>query len=411
MRRRKIFLGLVLCSLLGLSLMHYLHGSFAHDSFAYLQTAKYFLGQADAFDVRRVSLYTFLLMPFVGSPEYLYLLHAAAAFAALWLVSRIVDAFGPQNLFYILLLIVPSYTTYILTSILQEAFAFFFLALSVHLMLRDHNHSSAAVLALGVLTKPAMLAFVPGFFLALLFHKHFSRDVRERTFSWRRISGKTGQIVRDGVTCGLAFIIVAAAGTALLLLLIADPLVAFKTLSARFIRDDLMKLTFPGLWFSLFGVLAAPILAYSLVRLHKIRKDALILFGLLFMPYLAGVWYQANIRYLVYLLIPFAVGVSQIQTDLWSPLLRASLVTVFILSCLYPFGPLVYYYDYSRFQRVLGVSAKPFIYYDSEYKGRQYAELCHLMKAVRLTPEEQRIHQAYVGTPILAYLKEHSCQD
>jgi hypothetical protein len=256
-----------------------------------------------------------------------------------------------------------------------------------------------------------MLAFIPGIVLAFVYRRHFYGDVQEGRFSSRVLLQKSGMIFCDGAFFCLLVMIFGAACAALLLLLTPDPLIAFKTLAARFIPDSLMRWGFPALWFGLFGVLLAPVVLFSYYTLYKKRRAAFVFFALLFVPYLLGVWYQASIRYIIYLILPLATGFSLIPIHRWDSHLRVALALVAIASCLYPFGPLVYYYDYTRFERVVGLSAKPYIYFDSEYKKNQYENLCRLLKSTVRNPEEQRLLDSYRGSALLAYIQTHICSD
>ena len=411
MRRKILLLLLTGLSLAGLSLMHYGHGSFTHDSFAYLTTAEHFLGQGGASDVRRISLFTFVLMPFTGHVLFLYIFLAGATLAAFLLISLVVDHFGPENDWYWLFFLVPSYMTYVATSILQESMALLFLSLTIWSILRRKTVLAAFALATGIFFRPAMLAFGPGFVLAYVFSRHLYAEVQEGCPVVQSLRRKKTVILRDGVIFILLILVFSAACASLLLLLSPDPFIAFKALSGRYIRDRVMRWGYPALWVGLFGALLAPVVLYSFFLLFKKRRPAFIFFGLVFIPYLLGVWYQADIRYVIYLVIPIAVGFSLIPIGRWKPALKVVLVLVFIASCLYPAGPLTYYYDYVRLERVFNLSAKPYIYFDSEYKGRQYATLCRLMRQRDLTPQETQILEIYQGTSILDYLARHVCPD
>lgn len=407
MKRTTALLLLTALSLLGLSLMHLVHGSFHHDSFAYLVTAEHYLGRTDLVDARRITLFTFVLMPFAGCPALLYFFLAAVAWASLFVVSSIVDVFGPRSSLHYLLFLIPSYTTYLMTSVLQEGPALLLSALAVYVLLKKRYPAAIALLALCVFVRPAMSAMVPGFFLALLFYKHLYEDVR----SGERLAGlvrrKAAGLIRDGLIYGIGFLGASALCAAPLLLLTPDPFISFKILSGVYIRDNLMRLAFPLLWLSLFGVLLVPLVLYAFYSLYKTRRAVFLFLALMFLPYLAAVWYQANIRYLIYLIIPVAVAFSTVPFPSWKPRIRAAAFALCVLSFLYPFGPFVYYYDYQQGRRVLSVSAKPYIYFDSEYKGRQYRELRRLIGAKVLTTEERMILDSYAGTPILDYLRRH----
>jgi len=410
--RRKILLVLLTgLSLAGLSAMHYGHGSFTHDSFAYLTTAEHFLGQGGTADVRRISLFTFVLMPFTGHIILLYLFLAGAALAAFLIISRVVDHFEPENDSYWLFFIVPSYMTYILTSILQESLALLFLSLTIWSILKKKTVLAALFLALGIFTRPAMLAFGPGLVLAYVFYRNLHPEVGDGRAMAKALSQKKRIMLRDGVIFILLILVFSAACSALLLLLSPDPFIAFKALSGRYIRDSVMRWGYPTLWVGLFGALLSPGVMYSFYLLFKKRRAAFIFFGLVFVPYLLGVWYQADIRYVIYLVIPIAAGFSLIPLERWKPAFKAGLLLAFIASCLYPAGPVTYHFDYVRFERVFGLSAKPYIYFDSEYKGRQYATLCRLMRQGELTPQEKQLLDIYRETPILDYLARHVCPD
>jgi len=411
MKRTTALLLLAALSLLGLSLMHLTHGSFHHDSFAYLVTAEHFLGRTDIMDARRITLFTFLLMPLAGRPALLYVFLAAVAWAALFVVSRIVDVFGPRSSLHYLLFLVPSYTTYLMTSVLQEGPALLLLALAVLALLRKKYPASLVALALAVLMRPAMLTMVPGFLLALLYYKHIYPDYLDAGGTAPLaglIRRKAARLVRDGLIYGLVFLGASLLCAAPLLILTPDPLISFKILSGVYIRDNLFRFAFPALCFSLFGALLAPVVLHSFYSLYKARRAVFVFLALLFLPYLAAIWYQANIRYLIYLIIPSAIAVSNLSLPSWKPGTRMAALALCVLSFLYPFGPFVYYYDYQQGRRVLGISAKPFIYFDSEYKGRQYREIRRLIEAQELSAEEQRLLESYRSSPILDYLRRHS---
>lgn len=407
MRRTQALLILTALSLLALSLMHLAHGSFHHDSFAYLVTAEHFLGRTEIADARRVTLFTFMLMPFAGRPALLYGFLALIAWTALYVVSRIVDVFGPHSSLHFLLFIIPSYMTYIMTSVLQDGPALLLLALAVYVLLRRRYVGSLALMAICVFVRPAMLAMAPGFLLALLYHKHIFFDVQDGVSATAMFRRKAGAIVRDGLVYGLVFAAAAVLCAAPLLLLTSDPLLSFKILSGVYIRDNLMRLAFPGLWFSLFGILLAPFILYAFYRLFKARRTVFVFFALMVFPYLAAVWYQANIRYLIYLVIPIAVAVSNLRLPSRKPGLRLAALALCALSFLYPFGPFVYYYDYTQGRRVIEVTAKPFVFFDSEYKGRQYRELRRLFKTDNPTPRERTVIESFRGGPIWDYLRRH----
>ncbi len=407
MKRTTALLLLTALSLLGLSLMHLVHGSFHHDSFAYLVTAEHFLGRTDLVDARRITLFIFVLMPFAGRPALLYFFLAAVAWASLFVVSRIVDVFGPRSSLHYLLFLIPSYTTYLMTSVLQEGPALLLSALAVYVLLKKRYPAAIALLALCVFVRPAMSAIVPGFFLALLFYKHLNDDVRSGRRLAELVRRKAAGLIRDGLICGLGFLGASALCAAPLLLLTPDPFISFKILSGVYIRDNLMRLAFPLLWLSLFGVLLVPLVLYAFYSLYKTRRAVFLFLALMFLPYLAAVWYQANIRYLIYLIIPMAVAFSTVPFPSWKPRIRAAALALCVLSFLYPYGPFVYYYDYQQGRRILSVSAKPYIYFDSEYKGRQYRELRRLIGAKVLTTEERMLLDSYAGSPILDYLRRH----
>jgi hypothetical protein len=407
MKRTTALLLLTALSLAGLSLMHLVHGSYHHDSFAYLVTAEHFLGRTPLVDARRVTLFTFLLMPFAGRPALLYLVLTAVAWAGLFVVSRIVAAFNPRSSLHYLLFIIPSYATYLLTSVLQEGTALLLLGLAVYVLLKKRYPAAMALMALAVFVRPAMSAMAPGFLAALLYHKRLYDEVRGGESAVALVRREAGGLVRDALIYGLVFLAACVVCAAPLLLLTSDPLAAFKILSGVYIRDNLMRLAFPALWFSLFGVLGAPLILYAFYALAKARRAVFAFFALMFLPYLAAVWYQANIRYLLFLIIPTAVAVSQLTFSPRRPVVRAAALALCVLSFLYPFGPLVYYYDYGQGRRVLGVSAEPYIWFDSEYKGRQYRELRRLIGAKEPTAAERALLDSCRGTPMLDFLRRH----
>jgi len=412
MTHKKTWLWLLAgASLLAVSTMHWAHGAFTHDSFAYLLTAEHFQGQGDVFDVRRISLFTYFLMPFTGSVALLYLALAGAALAAFVVISRIVDFFKPDSIWYFLLFIIPSYMTSILTSILQESLALLLLSSAVLFVLKKKPVPAALFTALCVFTRPAMLAFCPGLVLAFVYRLHLYEDVRDGRYSGRLILGRAGTMLRDGSLFSLMVLLFGTACAALLLPLTPDPLVAFNALSGLYISDSLMRWGWPALWFGFFGALLAPFVLCGYGALYKKCRAAFVLFSLLFVPYLLGVWYQANIRYAVFLILPLAVGFSLMPIRSWKPRFRAGLILAALVSGLYPFGPLVYYYDYARLERVLGLSAKPYIIFDSEYKKDQYDRLGRLLAAAVRSPEEQRLLDSYRDSAMLAYIRKHICPD
>jgi hypothetical protein len=56
---------------------------------------------------------------------------------------------------------------------------------------------------------------------------------------------------------------------------------------------------------------------------------------------------------------------------------------------------------------VVETSAKPFVYFDSEYKGRECRELRRLSEADRLGARERAILESYRGTPIFDCIRRH----
>ena len=116
-----------------------------------------------------------------------------------------------------------------------------------------------------------------------------------------------------------------------------------------------------------------------------------VLFLLLFLTYMLLIWYQANIRYLIYLVIPIMLGFYQIDLTDFKNRTKVLTLILFIFSTLYIYGPIIYYYDPMVRNRVISLSYKPFIYFDSEYKSYQYDCFCNLKNKKELSESDKEI--------------------
>ena len=378
---KRIYFILFGISLLSVILLHYSQNAFFHDSFGYLETSRYLLG-IDDYDSGRVNLFPVLLTPFVNNLFILYLFIFLVCLLSYVYLYKIVDFFAPKNELFNLLLIVPSYVTLVLTSILQEPVAFLLITMAIFYLLKRKCLLSILLICLAVFVRPAMLAMIPGFFLGVLYYEHLFDFVDKNTFFrslYSEIKLKMKAIIKSGLIYCAVFAFVFLLYYLIMSLVFPDPFISFKTLSSSWLIDLKFIVGYPVFWFSLFGVAFAPFVLYSYYRLYKLDKRYFFLFFLLIFVYVFLVWYQANIRYVIFLIIPICVGFSQISFEHWSKLLKVLLALLIIASTLYPFGMFVYYYDFKTDHRVIEVSYNPFIYFDSEYKMKQYDYLCSLM--------------------------------
>ena len=111
-----------------------------------MKNANYIIGNESSYDPRAIGLFPFFIAPFVSNFLILYLFYSIVTFLSLLIIVKIVDFFEPQNQEYILFFVIPSYATYILTSVLQEAFALLFISLAIYYLLRK-KYTTAMCLA------------------------------------------------------------------------------------------------------------------------------------------------------------------------------------------------------------------------------------------------------------------------
>lgn len=272
MNKKLLYLLLAFISILAVAMMHYYHGSFAYDSFRYMKNANYIMVNESSFDPRAIGLVPFFIAPFVGNFLILYLFYSIVAFLSLLVIVRIIDFLKPQNQEYILFFVVPSYTTYILTSVLQEAFALLFMALAIYLLLRKKYVLAMCLATLCALSRPAMLAFLPGFVLALLFHKYLLDEIDEKNFFtslYNSLKDNFQKIFLSGIFCIFVFIIGVIFYVILLSFFFSDPFTSYKILSSGWDYDSKFLIGYPIFWFSLFGILFSPAIAFCYYKIYK----------------------------------------------------------------------------------------------------------------------------------------------
>jgi len=377
---KKIYIWLIALSLLSMTFLHYFQNAFFHDSFGYLKTAQYILGQG-AFSSTRINLYPLIIAPFANNLFLLYLFIFLINFLSFWYLYKIVEFFKPKNDFYFFLLIIPSYVTLVLTSILQEPVAFLLITMAIYYLLKRRFVLSILLISISAFVRPAMFAMLPGFFLGVLYYEHIFYLIDKRYFfksMYSSIKLKYKQIIKSGLIYCALFVAVFLLYYFGMSFIFPDPLISFKSLSTHWLIDWKFIVGYPVFWFSLFGVAFAPFVFYSYYALYKMDKRYFYLFFFLIFFYVLLVWYQANIRYVIFLIIPICIGFSQISFKHWNKLMKIFLALLIIVSILYPFGMFVYYFNFKKSVRVIDLSYKPFIFFDSEYKLNQYNYLCNI---------------------------------
>lgn len=381
MNKKQIYLLFAFISIFAIATMHYYHNSFAHDSFGYLQNARYIAGESTVFDNARVNLTSLFLVPFYWDIKLLYFFYAILVFVTLLIIVKIVEFFEPKNQEYLLFFIIPSYLVYVLTTILQECFALFFIALAIYNLLKKRYILAMALITTSALFRPAMLTFLPGFTLSLLFYKYIYNNIDvQHFFSSVYVSVKKNiiSILLYGLFCIFIFVVTTFFYYILMRIWFANPFVSYLALSSTWLLDWKFIIGYPIFWFSLYGILFFPVVLYSYYKIYNLDKRWFLFFALMFFVYLLLIWYQANIRYVIYLIIPLMIGFSQIDFSRFDNITKFLLLLLLIISTLYPFGPLVYYFDFQERHRVIDLSFKPFIWFDSEYKFNEYNYFCKI---------------------------------
>jgi hypothetical protein len=411
MNKKLFYLILALISILAVAVMHYYHNSFAYDSFRYMNNANYIIGNESLFDPRAIGLVPFFIAPFIGKFLILYLFYSIVAFLSLLVIVKIIDFLKPQNQEYILFFVIPSYTTYILTSILQEAFALLFISLAIYYLLRKKYTPAMCLATLCALSRPAMLAFLPGFVLALLFYKYSFDKIDPRNYFasfYNSCRDNFQKIFIDGLFCILIFITEVVLYIILLSFFFADPLVSYKILSSSWDYDSKFLIMYPLFWFSLFGILFSPAIAFCYYKIYKFDKRWFFFFMLMFLSYILLIWYQANMRYVIYLIIPIMLGFSKIDLSSFKNYKKSLIFIWFVFSTLYIYGPIVYSFDPGINRRVISFNYKPFIYFDSENKSAQYKYFCSLKNKKEYSEADKVIlkNRAY----ILEFLDKYVCK-
>lgn len=420
MNKKLLYLLLALISIFAVALMHYYHNSFAYDSFGYIQNANYIMGNETTFNAFRIGLVPFFIAPFVGNFFILYLYYSIVTFLSLVIIVKIVDYFEPKNQEYILFFVIPSYTTYILTSVLQEAFALFFVSLAIYYLLKKRYVLSMCLITICALSRPAMLAVLPGFVLALLFYKYVFDEIDSNIFFvslYNSIKKNFLQLFLYGLFCIFIFFVLSVLYTIFLSFFFADPFISYKILSSNVSYnvsfstlsvDWKFIIGFPIFWFSLFGIFFSPFIAYCYYKIYKFDKRWFFFFLLIFLSYILLIWYQANIRFVIYLVIPIMLGFSQIEISSFKNYTKILVFTLFVFSTLYIYGPFVYYYDPMVHHRVTGVNFKPFIYFDSENKSAQYKYFCNLRNKIEYSETDKEIVKKYSDK--IEFLNKYVCK-
>lgn len=410
MNRKHLYVLLALMSIFAVAMLHYYHNSFFYDSFGYMKNAHFIMGKVAGFDPHRVGLVPFFIAPFVGHFFSLYLYYALITFLSLLIIVKMVDFFQPKNQEYILFFAIPSYATYVFTGVLQESFAMLFMALAIYFLLRKRYKTAICLAAVCALSRPAMLAFMPGFVLALLFYKYMFNDIDRNSVmasAYRSLRRNIVEILLYGTFCILLLLIIAVLYYSLLSFFFEDPFISFKQLSGRWDSDWKFIVGYPFFWFFLFGVFFSPVIAYCYYKIYNVDKKWFIFFVLMFLLYLLLIWYQANIRYVIYLIIPVMIGFSQIEMSSYGNYKKALLFIWFAFSTLYIFGPFVYVFNPAVDRRVIDVSFKPFIYFDSEYKSNQYRHLCEEKNKEDNIKKDVELFGKYID---MDYFNEYICK-
>ena len=400
-----------LISIFAVAMMHYFHHSFAYDSFGYLENANYIIGKDITFNPVRVSLVPFFIAPFVDNFLILYLYYSLITFFTLLIIVKIVDLFNPKNQEYILFFVIPSYTTYILTTVLQEAFALFFMSLSIYYLLLKKYIPAMVLITICTLSRPAMLAFLPGFVLAILFYKYIFNEIDSNIFFgsfYNSFKKNFQKLFLYGLFCIFIFLVIVVLYVILLSSFFTDPFISYKVLSSRWDLDWKFIIGYPLFWFSLFGILFSPIIIYCYYKIYALDKRWSFFFLLLFLTYILLIWYQANIRYVIYLVIPIMLGFSQIDLADFKNRTKVLILMLFIFSTLYVYGPITYYYVPAVRHRVISLNYKPFIYFDSEYKSDQYDYLCNLKNKKEYSESDEAFIKKRAD--IIIFLNKYVCK-
>lgn len=411
MNKKLLYLFLALISILAVALIHYYQGSFAYDSFRYMKNAHYIIGNESSFDPRAIGLVPFFIAPFVGEFLILYLFYSIVAFLSLLVIVKIIDFLKPQNQEYILFFVIPSYTTYILTNVLQEAFALLFISLAIYYLLRKKYVLAMCLATLCALSRPAMLAFLPGFVLALLFYKYMFHEINSDKFPeslYNALKENFSKIFLYGFFCIFIFLLIVTLYVFLLSSYFKDPFISYRLLAPHEFLDWKFIIGYPFFWFSLFGILFSPAIAFCYYRIYKSDKKWFFFFILMFLPYMLLIWYQANIRYVIYLIIPIMLGFSKIDLSSFKKYTKGLVFIWFMFSTLYVYGPITYSFDPGINRRVIRLNYKPFIYFDSENKSEQYKYFCNLKNKKEYSEADKVIltKRAY----ILEFLNKYVCK-
>jgi hypothetical protein len=420
MNKKLLYLFLALISIFAVAMMHYYHNSFAYDSFGYMKNANYIIGNDTTFNPVRIGLVPFFIAPFVGNFLILYLYYSIVTFLSLLIIVKIVDYFEPKNQEYILFFVIPSYTTYILTSVLQEAFAMFFISLAIYSLLKKKYILAMCLATMCALSRPAMLAFLPGFVLGLLFYKYIFDEIDSNIFFvslYKSIKNNFLKLFLYGLFCIFIFLVLSALYTILLSFFFTDPFVSYKILSSNVSYkvssstlsvDWKFIIGFPIFWFSLFGILFSPVIAFCYYKIYKFDKRWFFFFLLLFLSYILLIWYQANIRFVIYLVIPIMLGFSQIQISSYKNSVKILFFASFVFSTLYIYGPIVYSYEPKVNHRVISLNYKPFIYFDSENKSDQYKYFCNLKNKKEYNESDKEIIKKRAD--IIEFFNKYVCK-
>jgi len=411
MNKKLLYLLLAFISILTVAMMHYYHGSFAYDSFGYMQNAHYIMGHDTTISPYRIGLVPFFIAPFVSNIFILYLYYSVITFCSLLMIVKIVELFKPKNQEYILFFVVPSYTTYVLTTVLQEAFAMLFVSLAIYYLLKKKYVVAMLMITVCTLARPAMFAFLPGFILAVLFHKYIFNEI-DRNFSLDSlyVSFKKNflRLFFYGLFCMLIFVIIFYGYFILNSNFFVDPLISYKWLSSNSDIDWKFVIGYPLLWISLFGIMFSPVIVFCFYKIYQFDKRWFFFLILMFFPYLFLLWYKAHIRYCIFLVIPIMLGFSLIEISSFKKYTKIIIFLLFAFSTLYVYGPITYYFEPGLNRRVMGINYKPFIYFDSENKSEQYKYFCTLKNKKEYTEADKVIltKRAY----ILDFLNKYVCK-
>jgi hypothetical protein len=86
------------------------------------------------------------------------------------------------------------------------------------------------------------------------------------------------------------------------------------------------------------------------------------------------------------------IGFSQVELSSLRRVTKVLMFILFVVSALYPFGPIVYYFDFKEGERVIDLSFKPFIWFDSENKSNEYQYYCRIAESNNLGVDEPIDH-------------------